>query len=32
LELLKVELALDMAMAGVAKISDIDRKLVRIRN
>ncbi len=32
LELLKVELALDMGMAGVAKISDIDRKLVRMRN
>jgi len=32
LELLKIELALDMGMAGVAKISDIDRKLVRIRN
>jgi len=32
IELLRVELALDMGMAGVAKISDIDRKLVRIRN
>ena len=32
LELLRVELALDMGMSGVAKISDIDRKLVRIRN
>lgn len=31
LELLRVELALDMGMAGVANISDIDRKLVRIR-
>lgn len=32
LELLRVELALDMGMAGVAKISDIDRSLVRIRD
>lgn len=32
LELLRVELALDMGMSGVARISDIDRKLVRIRN
>jgi isopentenyl diphosphate isomerase/L-lactate dehydrogenase-like FMN-dependent dehydrogenase len=32
LELLRVELALDMGMSGAAKISDIDRKLVRIRN
>jgi len=32
IELLRVELALDMGMAGVAKISDIGRKLVRIRN
>jgi isopentenyl diphosphate isomerase/L-lactate dehydrogenase-like FMN-dependent dehydrogenase len=32
LELLRVELALDMGMSGVAKISDIDRKLVRVRN
>jgi isopentenyl diphosphate isomerase/L-lactate dehydrogenase-like FMN-dependent dehydrogenase len=31
LELLKVELALDMGMAGVAKISDIEQRLVRIR-
>jgi isopentenyl diphosphate isomerase/L-lactate dehydrogenase-like FMN-dependent dehydrogenase len=31
LQLLRTELALDMGMAGVAKISDIDRKLVRIR-
>ncbi len=32
LELLRTELALDMGMSGVAKIADIDRKLVRIRN
>ena len=32
LELLRTELALDMGMAGVAKISDIDRKLVRWRD
>jgi isopentenyl diphosphate isomerase/L-lactate dehydrogenase-like FMN-dependent dehydrogenase len=32
LELLRVELALDMSMSGVAKISDIDGKLVRFRN
>jgi len=32
LELLKTELALNMGMNGVAKISDIDRKLVRIRD
>jgi len=32
IELLRTELALDMGMAGVAKISDIDRKLVRIRD
>ncbi len=32
IELLRTELALDMAMSGVAKISDIDRKLVRVRN
>jgi isopentenyl diphosphate isomerase/L-lactate dehydrogenase-like FMN-dependent dehydrogenase len=32
LELLKTELALNMGMNGVAKIADIDRKLVRIRN
>lgn len=32
LELMRVELALDMGMSGVAKISDIDRRLVRIRN
>lgn len=32
LQLLKTELALDMGMAGAAKIADIDRKLVRIRN
>lgn len=31
LQLLRTELALDMGMAGVAKISDIDRKLVRGR-
>ncbi len=31
LQLLRAELALDMGLAGVAKISDIDRKLVRIR-
>lgn len=30
--LLQTELALDMGMAGVASISDIDRKLVRIRD
>ena len=32
LELLRVELAVDMGLAGVARISDIDRNLVRIRN
>jgi isopentenyl diphosphate isomerase/L-lactate dehydrogenase-like FMN-dependent dehydrogenase len=32
LELMRVELALDMGLAGAAKIADIDRKLVRIRN
>ncbi len=32
LELLRTELALDMGMAGMAKIADIDRSLVRIRN
>jgi isopentenyl diphosphate isomerase/L-lactate dehydrogenase-like FMN-dependent dehydrogenase len=32
LELLKTELALDMGMAGVASVGDIDRKLVRIRD
>ncbi|HUG81738.1 MAG TPA: alpha-hydroxy acid oxidase [Bryobacterales bacterium] len=32
IKLLRTELALDMGMAGVAKISDIDRKLVRIRD
>jgi len=32
LELLKVELALDMGMAGAARIADIDRKLVRFRD
>jgi isopentenyl diphosphate isomerase/L-lactate dehydrogenase-like FMN-dependent dehydrogenase len=32
LELLKTELALNMGMNGVAKISEIDRKLVRIRD
>lgn len=32
LELLRVELALDMGMSGVAKISEIDRKLVRFRH
>ena len=31
LELLRVELALDMGMAGVARISDIDGTLTRIR-
>ena len=31
IELLRTELALDMGMSGVAKISDIDRKLVRVR-
>jgi isopentenyl diphosphate isomerase/L-lactate dehydrogenase-like FMN-dependent dehydrogenase len=31
LQLLRAELALDMGMAGVAKISGIDRKLVRVR-
>jgi isopentenyl diphosphate isomerase/L-lactate dehydrogenase-like FMN-dependent dehydrogenase len=31
LQLLRAELALDMGMAGVANISDIDRKLVRFR-
>ena len=31
LELLRVELALDMGMAGVAGIADIDKSLVRIR-
>jgi isopentenyl diphosphate isomerase/L-lactate dehydrogenase-like FMN-dependent dehydrogenase len=31
LELLRTELALDMGLAGVAKISDINSKLVRIR-
>lgn len=31
LQLLKTELALDMGMAGVARIADIDRSLVRIR-
>ncbi|MBI1355895.1 MAG: hypothetical protein GC160_16265 [Acidobacteria bacterium] len=32
LTLLYTELALDMGMSGVAKIGDIDRKLVRIRD
>jgi 4-hydroxymandelate oxidase len=32
LDLLKTELALDMGLSGVASISDIDRKLVRIRD
>ncbi len=32
LQLLKTELALDMGMSGVAKIADIDRSLVRIRD
>jgi isopentenyl diphosphate isomerase/L-lactate dehydrogenase-like FMN-dependent dehydrogenase len=32
LELLRVELALDMGMAGVARIADIDKSLVRIRS
>ena len=31
LELLKTELALDMGMAGASRISEIDRRLVRIR-
>ena len=31
IELLRTELALDMGMSGVSKISEIDRKLVRIR-
>ena len=31
IELLRTELALDMAMSGAPKISDIDRKLVRVR-
>jgi isopentenyl diphosphate isomerase/L-lactate dehydrogenase-like FMN-dependent dehydrogenase len=31
LELLRTELALNMGLAGVAKIADIDRSLVRIR-
>ncbi len=31
LELLRTELALDMGMSGMAKISDINRNLVRIR-
>ncbi len=31
IELLRTELALDMAMSGVANISYIDRKLVRVR-
>lgn len=32
IELLRTELALDMGLAGTASISDINRKLVRIRN
>ena len=32
MELLKTELALDMGLAGVASIGDIDRRLVRIRD
>ena len=32
LDLMRIELALDMGMAGVARISEIDRKLVRFRN
>jgi isopentenyl diphosphate isomerase/L-lactate dehydrogenase-like FMN-dependent dehydrogenase len=32
LQLLKAELALDMGMAGVAKIADIDKRLVRVRD
>ncbi|MCB9384067.1 MAG: alpha-hydroxy-acid oxidizing protein [Bryobacterales bacterium] len=32
IELLKTELALDMGMAGVASVGDIDRKLVRVRD
>ncbi len=31
IELLRTELALDMGMSGISKISEIDRKLVRIR-
>ena len=31
MELLRAELAVDMAMAGVGKISEIDRSFVRIR-
>ena len=31
IELLRTELALDMGMSGVSKISEIDRKLVRVR-
>ena len=31
LELLRTELALDMGLAGVARIPDINRSLVRIR-
>ncbi len=31
IELLRTELALDMGMSGVANISEIDRKLVRVR-
>jgi isopentenyl diphosphate isomerase/L-lactate dehydrogenase-like FMN-dependent dehydrogenase len=32
LELLRIELALDMGMSGVAKIAEIDRRLARIRD
>ena len=32
LELLRVELAVDMGLLGVAKIPDIDRKRIRIRD
>jgi 4-hydroxymandelate oxidase len=31
MELLRVELAVDMAMAGVSRVSEIDRSFVRIR-
>jgi isopentenyl diphosphate isomerase/L-lactate dehydrogenase-like FMN-dependent dehydrogenase len=32
IDLLRTELALDMAMAGVARVKDIDRSLVRVRS
>jgi len=31
MELLRAELAVDMAMAGVSRVSEIDRSFVRIR-